>query len=305
MATNTINGANLAAVAEMSLPALDQMFAPLRAFTTDFSADIAAKGESVVTRYPNRVTAVDLSSGYTSQNTRSDAVTVTLNSFFGFPYGFFDVERSKSAIDLNRLFVEPAIAAVGKKVFQDIWGLITDANYPAATQSELLVTAANFDRDDVADLAAQLTDNGVPPTGRSLILNPAYYAALAKDLNSVDIAGQSRTLGENIIPRLHGFDVYQTPYVTANAANVTGFACHSSAIAIAARGVDAPALGNMEVENVIVPDLGLPVQFRRWYDERGGELVYSMGVLYGFANASDASGTPDKRMPGIKIVSAA
>lgn len=297
MATNTIAGANLAAIAEMSLPTLLEAFAPLAALTTDFSSDIATAGESVVTRFATKPTAQDLSSNYTASNSAMTAVTCTLNQFRGYVWEFSDLERSKSVISLNDLFIEPAAAVVGARMFQDVWDLVNDTNLPAATATELVSTAANFDRDDVADLASQLTVNGVPKSRRSLILHPTHYAALAKDLNSVDAAGQSRTIGENIIPRLHGFDVYESPLCDGNSVNVAGLACHSTAIVIAARGVDVPSVPGLEVETVVIPDLGLPVQFRRWYDPNTGQLKYWMGVLYGTAAAMSAT-----RPAAIKIV---
>lgn len=300
MATNTIAGVNLAAIAEMSLPTLTEAFAPLRGITTDFSSDIAQRGESVTTRFALKMTSGDLSSGYTASNNTAVAATITLNQFRGPVWEFSDFERSRSSIDLNALFIQPAVASIGARVWEDLWNLVNDTNFPAAAATELTVTAANFDRDDVADLAAQLTTNGVPLSRRSLILNPTYYASLAKDLNSVDQAGQGRTLGENFIPRLHGFDVYQSPLCDGNAVNVTGLACHSTALIVAARSVDVPSTPGLEVENIVVPELGLPVQFRRWYDPNTGQLKYMMGVLYGVASAM---GTAGSRPAGIKIVS--
>ena len=302
MATNTIGGVNLAAIAEQSLPALLEMFAPLRALTADFSTDIAQRGASVTTRFPSKPTAVDLSSGYTAGNSTATAATINLDQFFGWVWEFSDFERSRSSINLNELFVEPAIAATGTKVFADLWNLVNDTNFPAATATESAVGAASaFDLSDVAALAAQLTTNGVPKSRRSLILNPTYYAAIADQLNDVSVAGQGTTLGEHIIPRIHGFDVYESPLCDGNGVNVVGLATHSSALLIAARGVDAPNEPGLEVENVVVPELGLPIQFRRWYNRDTGQLKYSMGVLYGVASAM---GTAGARPAGIKLVSA-
>lgn len=299
MATNTIAGTNLAAIAEMTIPNLKSALVPLNAFTTDFSADIAQMGATVTTRYATQPTAVDLSSGYTSQNTELTPLTVTLSRFYGFVYGFNDVERSKSAVNLLDIFVAPAVQAIGVDVFGQLWNLVNDTNYPAAAATELTVTAANFDRDDVADLATQLTTNKVPKMGRSLILAPGHYGALAKDLNAADSAGQTTTIGEHTIPRLHGFDVYESPECDANSVSVAGLACHRNNILMAARGVDFPveaSAAGVEVQNIVVPGLGLPVQFRRWYDANAGELKVSVGVLYGVL-----FGLPNA---GMKIVTA-
>jgi hypothetical protein len=295
---NTIAGANLAAIAEMSLQPLQSALLPLRAFTTDFSSDIAQRGASVTTRYATNPTAQDLSSGYSRTDTTLTAITTTLDTYYGFVWGFDDLERSKSSINLNDTFIQPAAYAIAKKVFGDLWNLVNDTNYPAATATELTVTAANFDRDDVADIAQQLTTNGVSKIGRSLILAPGHYAALAKDLNAVDSAGQSITIGENVIPRLHGFDVYESPECDANSVSVAGLATGRQGMLMAARSVDiaTEATRIVDFQNVVLPDLGLPVQFRKWYDPSTGYLMYSMGVLYGVKFGIPSS--------GLKIVTA-
>ncbi len=299
MATNTIAGVNPAIIAEMTIPSLKTALAPLRAFVLDASPEIAQVGESVTTRYVTNPTAVDLSSGYTAQDTTLNAVTVTLNRFYGFVVGFKDADRSKSLVDLGRLFVEPSVHAVGRDIFGQVWNLVNDTNYPAAAATEITVTAANFDRDDVVDLGTQLTTNGVPYTGRSLILAPAHYGALVKDLNAADSAGQSTTLTEGRVPRVAGFDVYESPECDGNGVNAAGLACHKNNLIVAARGVDFPQLAGaagVQVENVVIPDLGIPVQIRQWYNPDDGELKLSVGVLYGVK-----FGLPNA---GMKIVTA-
>jgi len=278
---NTIAGANLAQIAMESLPALQDAFLPLNAFTTDFSTDIQTRGESVTTRYPTNPTAQDLSSGYSATDVAMTAITISLDTFYGFVWGFNDLERSKSSINLNDLFVQPAIQAISDKVFGDVWNLVNDTNYPAAAATELAVATASFDRDDVADAAGQLSVNGAAKTNRSLLLHPTQYTALAKDLNAADSAGQVTTLGEHRIPRLHGFDVYESSACDDNSVNAYGLACHKSNLLIAARNVDAPVEDGLSVETVVIPDLNLPIQFRKWYDKDTGTLKYSMGVLYG------------------------
>jgi hypothetical protein len=58
---------------------------------------------------------------------------------------------------------------------------------------------------------------------------------------------------------------------------------------MAGRGVDSTGAAEVgvEVENIIIPGLNLPVQFRRWYDPNAGELKYSVGLLYGVAVGMD------------------
>lgn len=288
MATNTIAGANLAAIAEATLPHLSTAFAPLRGVTTDFSADIARVGESVTTRVPTKPSAVDLSSGYTSQNTTLTSKTVTLGTFYGYVYGFKDAERSKSVINLNETFIPVVIDSLGDKVFGDIWALVTNANF--ATKS--IITAANFDRDDLIDLRTTLTDTKkAPRVGRTLWADPSHYGALLKTLNSAEMPGIQAEKAEGVVPRCSGFDVYESDLCDDNSENLAAFAFHRSSLLMAARAVDTgegmAERAGVEIQNVLVPGLGIPVQFRRWYSPNDGELKCSVGLLYGVAKGND------------------
>lgn len=286
MATNTIAGVNLAQIAEESLPALQSLFAPLAGIVTDFSSDISQEGASVTTRFPTKPTAVDLTSGYTSQNTEMTARTVTLDKFFGFVYGFKDVERSKSSILLNDLFIEPSLQALGDKVFGDIWDLVVSANFGTA----VTVSAANFTRDTVVDLAQTLTSaKRAPKTGRTLWTNPTYYGSLLKTLNDAEMPGIIAEKTEGIVPRSSGLDIYETTEADNNSQNLAAFAFHRTALLMAGRGVDSTGAREMgvEVEDIVIPGLGIPVQFRRWYDANAGELKYSFGLLYGVQVGQD------------------
>jgi hypothetical protein len=74
-----------------------------------------------------------------------------------------------------------------------------------------------------------------------------------------------------------------------NSENLAAFAFHRSSLLMAARGVDSSgaAEAGVEVENIVIPDLNMPVQFRRWYDPDTGYLKYSVGLLYGVAVGND------------------
>ena len=276
--SNTIAGVNLAAIAQESLPALQNLFAPLNSIAVDFSSDISAAGASVTTRYPVNPTAVDLSGGYSPQGVETVPKTITLSNFFGFPYGFNDLERSKSAIDLNQLFVEPALQATGKKMFSDLWNLVTSSNF-----NSVGINAGNFTRDDLADLRATLNAAGAPQMGRAVVLNPTYFASLVKSLNTAEFPGFIREKTEGYIPRVAGFDIYESDLADANGQGLGGFVFHKSALLMAARRVDASGAQQMgtEIADVIVPGLNLPCQFRRFYDNLTANLVYSFGILYG------------------------
>lgn len=298
MATNTINGADVAIVAQESLRILKHKLLPLRAVSTNFSPDFSEKGKSVTTRVPNEVTAVDLSSGYTSQNTQTTAFQIDLDQFYGFTYGFKDLERTYSTVDLNQLFIEPAMTAVTENVFGALFGLLVDANFSASTHEVDVGGSTAFDTDSVLGIDKKLND-AKAPTPRNIVLNNSYFGSLLADgsLRYASSYGGPEAIREGEIPRLFGYGVYRYGGMPDNDQNVVGFAGARGALLMAARGVDYPdPRYGVQVENVVEPETGLPLQFRRWYDARAGELVYSVGVLYGVK-----AGLVDQ---GVKLVSA-
>ena len=286
---NSLNGINLAAVAEQSLDYLSTQFHPLRAFARDFSDEISGQGESVTTRVPSSMTASDLSSGYTASDVTSTAKTITLNKFKGYSMAFTDMEVSKSGnFDwLSSVFLAPALEVTLDAVMDDLLALVLNANYSANE----VITAANFDADEVADLAADLTTAKVPKSERALILPPSYYASVQKDAIVQDASsyGAASAVQENAAQRVHGFSLYEYTGIPTNSENLAAIALHPSALLLAARTPAAPADGSVNVQDIVDPSTGLPIQLRTFYDNVAGKNYLTMGVLYGVAVGNGAA----------------
>jgi hypothetical protein len=283
---NTIAGVSLQDVAVTTLPHLRYALLPIKALFTDISDEIAAGASSVVTRIPTLPTAVDVSGGYTASDISMTPVTVTLNNMYGFPYGFTDYERSRSAVDLNQMFIEPAVNALGAKILSDIVAVINGGGNFTLTVSS---SAANFSRTTLVDIAATMTTNKFPTENRAVFLAPAYKASLVKTLFAAEWPGQFAEKAEGLVPRTTGFDIYETNVIApSTAGDLAGFAFHKSAIVFASRRIAEPinVPNIVEVLDVTVPDLNIPVQFRRWYDATAGKLMYSVALLYGVAKGA-------------------
>ena len=284
--SNTLNGVFLAQIAQQSLPALQSMFAPLAGITTDFSTDIASAGASVTTRFAVRPSLTDVtSSGYASSAASTTARTVNLDKHQAVVLEFTDLEILQSSINFQQLFLEPMLQVLGAKVFGDIWDLVTESNFANYYTS----TAANFDRSDLIDIGGTLTDTlKAPKQGRALIANPAFYGALLKTLNSAEIPGITADKAEGVVPRVTAFDIYETDLADANSENLGAFAAHRSALIMAARRVnpEAAMMDSIEIAEVVVPGLGLPLTFRRWYDRNAGTTKIAVTVIYGVAKGT-------------------
>jgi hypothetical protein len=293
--SNGLNGINLQVIAQDSLTTLLAQFPLVNKFTTDFGGDILQRGESVTTRIASGVGATDIAqNGYSRSDVSSTAKTVTLNKHKGFVMGFTDGEVAKGGYDvLRRTFIRPAAHAVVKAVMDDVFLLCTNSNFSATGYNG---TVAAFDADAVADISQSLTDANVPMAGRTLIVRPALYTSLAKD-NSIQAqyaSGTNAPLTENLLPRIHGFEVNQYTALpngsmgTVNGvdfsvldANLKGIAVSPEAILIAARLPATPTNWYGNVATATDAESGLSIQVREWYDGDAGEQKLSMSILYG------------------------
>lgn len=280
--SNTLGGINLQVIAQDSLTTLLSQFPLVNKFTTDFGGDILQRGESVTTRIASGVAATDIAaSGYVRSNVASTAKTVTLDKHKGFVMGFTDGEVSKGGYDvLRRTFIRPAAHAVVKAVMDDVFALVDGTNFPTTGFNG---TIAAFDADAVADISQTLTDLNVPMAGRTLIVKPSLYTSLAKD-NSIQAqyaSGTNAPLTENLLPRIHGFEVNQYTALPATITNLKGIAVSPEAILIAARLPATPTNWYGNVATATDAESGLSIQVREWYDGDSGEQKLSMSILYG------------------------
>ena len=285
-----LGGINLQVIAQDSLTTLLAQFPLVNKFTTDFGGDILQRGESVTTRLASGVSATDIAAnGYTRSDVLSTAKTVTLNKHKGFVMGFSDGEVAKGGYDvLRRTFIRPAAHAVVKAVMDDVFGLVTNANFGSTGYTG---TAAAFDADAVADISQALTDANVPMAGRTLIVRPVLYTSLAKD-NSIQAqyaSGTNAPLTENLLPRIHGFEVNQYTALPETVTDLRGIACSPEAILIAARLPATPTNWYGNVATATDAESGLSIQVREWYDGDAGEQKLSMSILYGVAVGNPAN----------------
>lgn len=284
---NTLNGINLSQIAAYTLETLSAEMPVVSAFTTDFSSDVADVGESVSTRVASAVSAGDATTGYSATDVTSTAKTITLNKHKHFTAKFTDLEIAKGGLDmLERTFVRPAVHSVVNAMMDDLLALVVNATYSNSTT----VTAANFGADDVATLAGDLTTLNVPRSPRSMVIKPAYYAALAKD-NAIQASyayGTPSAIRDNSIPSVHGFDVLEYSDIPANSENLEGFVCGKEALIIAGRQPALPENWAGAVESVQDPDTGITLQLRNWYEGKDGAQYITATLIYGVAAGTDS-----------------
>ena len=296
---NVLGGINLAQIAQQTLETLSAEMPVVSAFTTDFSADVADVGESVSTRVATAVSAGDATSGYSSSDVTSTAKTITLNKHKHFTAKFTDLEIAKGGLNmLERTFVRPAVHAVVNAMMDDLMALVTNANFA----DEVVIAAASFGADDVADLAGDLTTKNVPKSDRALVIKPTYFSSLASD-NAIQASyayGNPDAIRDNVVPKVHGFNVYEYSDIPENqyshtpsggsAANynLQGFACGPEALLIAGRQPALPENWAGAVESVQEPGTGVTLQLRNWYEGKDGAQYITATMIYGVAVGTDS-----------------
>lgn len=104
----------------------------------------------------------------------------------------------------------PQVGGVAKLIEKTIAGVIQ----PVIDAGTLTFDPAN-PRDSITAAGQTLDEREVDAGSRVLVVSPAVKRALLMDpnLSSVDHAGSPSALQDAIVGRLHGFDVYMTPYI--------------------------------------------------------------------------------------------
>lgn len=266
MATNSLNGVNSTRISQLTLEALQTTVLPFSAFSTNFSADVAARGSAVTTRYVTNPSVQDFSSASrASTNSATTARTITLSNYVGVDVGFTDTEMSFSDVQLMDMYIKPAIVALFENVMASALALVTNANYSTNT----VITAANFTAANIAGLSKSMNESKVG-RNRHIILPPSYAVTAKKD-TSIQAAyayGSPEAIRTGRLPDVYGFQMHEfNGTIPTNSENLAAVALAPEGILLAARAPALPRNWNGEVQNITDPDSGLTIQFRDFYDD--------------------------------------
>jgi hypothetical protein len=283
---NEITGINDDILSKSVLDGFVAEVIALTAFTTSFSADAVKKGEKVsVPRVGTQDAAATKTShgAYTLQDSDSDAVEIAIGQPVYVSSALDDSEvANSSALNLD-LYGKSKGAKLAQKVFADIVGTVTAANFGAAA---LTSTAGNFDADDVVDLQVVADTANMPKEFRSLVLASSYIGALLKDnaIQNASAFGSAAPVRDGSIGRLSGFDVFGSNLIPGNSENLVGFVAHPSALAIAMRYLK-PQEGNTYSAAYPVTDskTGITIGVREGYDNLTGRKYRIWEAAYGYS----------------------
>lgn len=297
LCVNTIDAnLNLTAILEQGIMAFKRVILPLTMFASTFR-NVQLRGNDTITvpYYPLDASASKdfvQATGYVfdeDTNTASRQINVNKRKYKSLVMSSRDLARIPllDAEKLGRLKGEK----LAYDVINDILSIVTAANYGASIFTGV---AGGFDSDDVVDIRTAIGKAHWPLTGRGLMVNLDYDAALLKDssFKAAYALGTDRAVRTGLLPNIFGFDYAASDGVPANGENLVGFAAYMSAILVAFSPIEpAPDVMKVLTDYRIVtdPDTGISFEYRQWGD---ADFDLSKRVIecnYGFAKGEAAA----------------
>ena len=207
-------------IARQALPRLIENLVFPNLVHRDFSEDFHDLGDTIRVRRPVILTAEDFDAeaGVNYQDLQEDAVEVKLDHLATVDACASAIETATCIDDLNRVFIEPAAAALAEKINAD--GLALYADIPT------VVGTAGTTPAELSDLAAvrrALNQNKVLSYGRVAVWDPEADAAFAQipAIVNAEKSGGTNALREGSIGRVFGMDHYMSQGVKKHVTGIT------------------------------------------------------------------------------------
>lgn len=224
--------------AKQFLKGLQRAIAALKAFSTSFSNEFAAIGDTVKVSLvsPDAVGSWNASSNnFVRPVAELKEIEVKIKERIITGFGItaeqmaaFRPEWWAGKADMNvEEVVDYILAAVA--------ALVTPENYGDEAGDKFNVVLAKFGPNVIADLRAVAVKRNMRQARSVLALNPDFYSKLLGALDSIVYGGREAIVG-GTIPGLLGFRaIIEIPQL-----NAPGFLCHPDAIAVATRRIALP-----------------------------------------------------------------
>lgn len=197
-------------IARQALPRLIENLVFPNLIYKDYSSTYeVGKGATIQVRKPVVLTASEFNegSGVSAQDVKETSVEVTLDKLATVDVEFGAIARATSVDDLNRLFIDPAAAAIAEKINGDGLSLYKDIPYYCGTAG---TTPDGLD--DFANAAKVLDNNKVPMDKRHGIWNADAMAAFRQigAIVNANKSGSTEALRRGSIGDIFGIDHYMS-----------------------------------------------------------------------------------------------
>lgn len=287
----SITGLNDDIISSAALKAFVDSLHPLNAFSVNYNAEAARKGETVSIPLISSITATTFDNTYEGADgdVTLTAREVVINRHFISTVDFTDTQWSRSSALTPQMLAQIGAEqgrAVAQRFISAAWGLITTANFSLPVVS---FTRSSFAMAQVRRARLELTKDKVGQNDRSLFLEPDAYDGLLSDSTNIlaNLNFGSEGIREGAVRRLAGFNVFESTLIpdtnVGGTMTLAGFAVHPSAIAVAIRTLEPQAPGEyLEARTVADPVTGIGLGYRRHYNTANGTHFLNFEVVGGF-----------------------
>lgn len=207
-------------IARQALPRLIENLVFPNLVYRDFSEEFHDLGDTIRVRRPVILKAEDFDAelGVNYQDMQEDAVEVSLDHLATVDARASAIETATCIDDLNRVFIEPAVAALAEKINQD--GLELYRDIPTIVGAAGTTPSA---LSDLADVRRALNKNKVPAYGRVAVWDSEADAAFAQipAIVNAEKSGNTDALREGSIGRVFGMDHYMSQGVKKHVSGIT------------------------------------------------------------------------------------
>lgn len=207
-------------IARQALPRLIENLVFPNLVHKDFSEDfVKGKGTKIQVRKPVILKAEEFneSTGVTTQDVNEDSVEVVLDKLATVDIEISSIDSATSIDDINRLFIEPAAAALAQKINADGLMLYSDIPYFADGGEEKYSLAS------LSEARRMLNDNDVPVSPRVAVFGTkadADFTTVPAIVNA-EKSGSTAALRDGSIGKIFGFDNYMSQAVVKHKTGIT------------------------------------------------------------------------------------
>jgi len=279
---------------QAALESFVKEMAPLTAFSTNFSADAVQKGAQVLVPLVAALTATTFAGSYAVCNGSKSVITLSINRHRFISVGQGDLDAANSSSASLESFGHQQGRSLAQVVLEDIFSLVTTANFGLAT----VVASTALDVPQLRTGRLALNQANAPKAPRACLVDAVGMDALLGVTNFVQayMFADNQVLKEGKVMRALGFDFHELNGSFTSAASVLAFQCHASAIAVAMRYLmPQPGHTYNDARAVADPDTGLVFGLRDFYDNSRGERFIAMECNYAYSQGITQGGRIIKR----------
>ena len=273
--------------AEEALKAFTAKLAPLRAFSRSLDNQTARKGDAIVVPFISALTATTFNASTANYQTSGGAVThntVNLNQHNIVTFDITDLQNANSSGARFDEIAAQAGRALGQKVLENVWKLITTTNFGAAS---VTTSESNYGLAQLIALRAVLAGRNVDvdPGVCSFIHNTVVGAALLGNTNVLQAyaIGDNNAARQGTLGQLVGFPTYETNILPTASTSLVAFVAHPDAIMVAMRYLEPLVSGEYAAVERVTNDSVMVMGYRRSYDQASGVMYGAFECLYGTA----------------------